>query len=440
MAEVQINNYIIKIIGLLGDINPKKDFPLFLKSGYKKDLSPVDELGNSDIKKEQFLRDYFYPNFRKIMFLDDTQSGTYRFIKHGFDSPGLLYPQKFPEEKKIPYHLSILSSEIFVFEENFAFFSVSIKINPIVGDTLLSTIDLSNFLSVVRNFNTLTTANIEWHEWLSKYVLCNMPLRGPGVKADEYSGSKFKLFTVIDLKDQIDDRAHLLYDLATSSPLGSASGKTFSSPDPNYYQELFQNRIAVFTNWEALALFDSMTCVGKGQITNQWQYDTWDQTYFRIYMYRLFFKYTLYKYNSAIHSEEEDTVKLRDQFEKFLNRYNISHISFNFLANEIFKKVGSALELESELVSFRETINNLSKTIQEEKQARTNLLLQAVTVLTSITSIGPIFEVLSQFEQYLGWSDSVFYTVLSILILTLGFGVLYFLVPEKLQAIWKKKA
>jgi hypothetical protein len=182
-----------------------------------------------------------------------------------------------------------------------------------------------------------------------------------------------------------------------------------------------------------------MTCVGKGQITNQLQYNTWDQTYFRIYMYRLFFKYTLYKYNSAIHSDEEDTVKLRDQFEKFLNRYNISHISFNFLANEIFKKVGSALELESELVSFRETINNLSKTIQEEKQARTNLLLQAVTVLTSITSIGPIFEVLSQFEQYLGWSDFKFYSILGILLVGLGLGVLYFLIPEKVNRIWKMR-
>ena len=30
--------------------------------------------------------------------------------------------------------------------------------------------------------------------------------------------------------------------------------------------------------------------------------------------------------------------KLRDQFEKFLNKYNISHISFNFLGNELFNK------------------------------------------------------------------------------------------------------
>jgi hypothetical protein len=83
-------------------------------------------------------------------------------------------------------------------------------------------------------------------------------------------------------------------------------------------------------------------------------------------------------------------------------------------------------------------INNLSKTIQEEKQARTNLLLQGVTILTSITSIGPIFDFLQKVEKYLGWTDPVFYSVLSICFVLLGFGVLYFLMPAELKRIWKK--
>ena len=83
-------------------------------------------------------------------------------------------------------------------------------------------------------------------------------------------------------------------------------------------------------------------------------------------------------------------------------------------------------------------INNLSTTIQEEKQARTNLLLQGVTILTSITSIGPIIDLLQEVEKYLGWTGPVFYSVLSILIISLGFGVLYFIMPEKLKRLWKK--
>ena len=59
--------------------------------------------------------------------------------------------------------------------------------------------------------------------------------------------------------------------------------------------------------------------------------------------------------------------KLRDQFEQFLNKYNISHISFNFLGNELFNKTGKALELEQELTTFRERIKNISQTLQEQR-------------------------------------------------------------------------
>ena len=134
-----------------------------------------------------------------------------------------------------------------------------------------------------------------------------------------------------------------------------------------------------------------------------------------------------------IHNKGEDTVKYRDQFEQFLNKYNISHISFNFLGNELFKKIGDALELESELGTFRERINNLSAAIQEERQTKTNFLLQAVTVLSGISSVGPVFDILKEVEDWLGWSDPVFYSVLAILIIIIGLGVLYYLMPEKVR-------
>jgi hypothetical protein len=438
MEAVAVNNYIIKIVGLLGDVNPKQDFPQFLTAGYKKDLYPTDDQGKPDERKIQGLRDYFYPNFRNIMFLDDTKSGNYRLIKNGFPRVSLTYKKGNENSHGIHYAINIISSEIYVFDGYFGIFSLSVKIETNQEDQKVSLSDISNVLSIIRNFSTSTLDNVEWHSWISTNILCGKSLRGANVKADEYSGSKFKTYSVVEFEHDSQDRSNLLFDLATTSPLGSANGNTIFSPDAVYYDTLMQNRIGVFKNWEALASFDSLICVGNDQLSISWYYDSWNHTYFRIYLFRLFFKYNLHRYNSAIHSSSEDAVKLRDEFEKYLTRYNITHISFNFLPNEIYKKTGSALDLDAELNSFRDMINNLSKTIQEEKQARTNLLLQGVTILTSITSIGPIFDLLQDVEKYLGWTDPVFYSVLSILIISLGFGVLYFIMPEKLKRLWKK--
>ena len=127
-----------------------------------------------------------------------------------------------------------------------------------------------------------------------------------------------------------------------------------------------------------------------------------------------------------------------NDFEKFLNSYKLSHISFNFLPNEMFNKIGEALHLDEELDTFQNRINRISAAIQEEKQSRTNSLLQFVTVLGGIGSVKPVFDVLSIAQKYLGWSDAVFYTILLIILLAIGIGLLAFLMPEVLKKIKRK--
>jgi len=115
-----------------------------------------------------------------------------------------------------------------------------------------------------------------------------------------------------------------------------------------------------------------------------------------------------------IHHQKQDVIYYRDQFEDFLIKYNISHISFNFLGNEIFHKTGLALELDNELTIFRERINNLSATIQEKRQATTNLLLQGVTFLGFIASLSPIFDLLKVFDQWIGIGDSMLNAIITL--------------------------
>jgi uncharacterized membrane protein YcjF (UPF0283 family) len=140
-----------------------------------------------------------------------------------------------------------------------------------------------------------------------------------------------------------------------------------------------------------------------------------------------------------INETDAKKILLRDQFESFLNKYNIGHISFNFLGNELFNKTGHALELDKELITFRERINNLSKVLQEERESKTNNLLQIVTVLSGLSSVAPAIDMINQAEQYLRWPPIIFYGLVSIIILAIISGIIYYIFPELFKKLWKKR-
>lgn len=446
---MKINKSIIKIVGLLGDFNKKntqQQYQEFINSGYSRDVIPTRDLTEKQEDSKRFFKNTFYPEFRDMMYLGQADSQEKRFSKVQAFNVELYYGLK-------PYVINIVKSEIYVFEGQIGLFSVSIEIDPSTSidsaldidqkATKISIEDASNVTSKLRAFNT--EINYEgkvyvWSQWISKYILCGTELEskeGKIVKADEFSGSKFKLYTVYELDDLPDN--YLLFDLGTCSKLGSSKGiNSTAVPHESYYNRIMKkNKISVFQNWEALCLFDSFTCMGNGKILEN-AYSSWDETYFKIYLYRLFFKYNLYKYNSEIFEDKHSATKVRDQFVDFLNRYEISHISFNFLPNEIYSKIGKALELDVELEKFKTRINNLSNKIQEDRESKTNILLQIVTVLGGISSVGPILAGLEHFKQQIGFSSLVFYAIATLLVLLVGIGVLYFIVPHELKKIWKK--
>jgi hypothetical protein len=160
------------------------------------------------------------------------------------------------------------------------------------------------FKGGVSNQRPQTTASIacanllqqkNTNEWISKNLISGIELRSHEkkiVKADEYSGSKFKVFSVIDCEER-ENRESLLYDMATASILTSGKGIGDYAPSPVYINEILENKISIFNNWDALCLFDSFTCIGNNVITQECQKSTWAYTYFRIYLFRLFFKYNI---------------------------------------------------------------------------------------------------------------------------------------------------
>lgn len=415
MHQTKIQQHIIKVIGLLGDSSVLEK--TLRNSDFTELSGPGKEaLTSTEINEFAYYRDNFYPDFRNTMFVKTSRAATTRFTKD------YNKPVTFIRQGK---ELSILVKEVtvFLFKGHIGLFAISFAL-PENCQTIgyLSEISL-----VIKNFDSLLVQQLKWHEWISQHLLNGIPLRGLTVKADEYSGSKLKLYTVIDLAENVPSREQLLFDLATSSPLGSGSGEGLWAPSPVYYQTLLKEKIAPFNNWEALCLFDSFTCIGNGQL-NGLNYSTWELTYCRIYLFQLFFKYNLYRYNSDIH---DAPVKLRNDFEQFLSTYKMSHISFNFLPNEIFEKIGRSLDINNELKAFEQRITQLSSKIQEEKQSKTNTLLQIVSVLTAISSAEPAIDFLQKIHVQLGWSNLQFYGTLTGILLLIAAALVYYLYTNK---------
>lgn len=429
---------LIRLVGLLDQV-PDKKFEQYCQrfelQGYKRDVGPVDE------ESRKFLKDTLYPDFRKIMFSDAKDQHHVRYVINSKSSVAI---HDFDNKSTQTYTVTVVQCELYLFRGHIGLFSLKIEIQD--G---LSLNDFRNHLFNIRLFDVRCEGGKAWHEWISTNYLAGISLRSTEteiVDADEYSGSKFKLFTAIqfDPSDQITalDRKELLYDIGTVSHIGSAKGGKYFSPDPAYYETVMQNRVAAYQNWEAICLFDSFSCIGTNFLLDRagGVSPSWDETYFRIYLFRLFFKYNLYRYNSLVADSDSDKlVKYRDQFEEFLNQYNISHISFNFLPNLIFEKTGSALDLRAEIEMFRERIKNLSSAIQEKKQAKTNFLLQLVTGLSGLSVLSDLPSILDQVLTFTHWTKMELSVYVILLLFIMGFGVFYYLKPEQVKKWFDRK-
>ena len=354
------------------------------------------------------------------------------------------------QQTKIKAYLNVtvINVELYTFKEGLHFFSIEVSIKQ---NELMHYSDLTFVINKFSSKVIINQLETPWVSWIEANCLAGIKIASTekqDVKVDDYSGSKFKLFTVLDLAESIDaiTRDELLYDIGCGAKIGSAGGTEYFSPSQDYYLSLLKNKISVFNNYTVLPLFDSVTAIGHKIIDNTGKIDkrkTWSQSYFRIILYNLFIKYNLFRYNSQLQEESTtDIVELRDKFENFLNTYNFSHISYNFLPNLIFQNHRESLDIENELKLFQKRIIRISESIKEEQQKRSNALLGIVGVFTSIGAVQPIYEFVEHSRETLNISAILFYCLVGIILILLAIPVLVYLFPQKYKIIklkWKKK-
>lgn len=420
-TQYLIDNYILKIVGVFK--YEKKFIENALKSNYS-ELKYNDELLG-------YYKDYFYPDFRKQFCSNDEKRHHILSKQFNDNNPIELFLLNREKEVTKKSSITIVESRLDLMDDGFGLFTLDIKL--VSKTPTLS--DFSDAAFLAREFDTLIEHKKfnKWHEYIESEVLLENFTRGKSIQIDEYSGSKYKLFMVLNVPDAKDNHtiSNILFDIGTLARVGSAVATTYDSMDKNYIEQLVKsNSISVYNNWKGLALLDTFTVVGNG--IGMFVYNNY---YYGIYLYSLFIKYSLFKFNYEIADLDEDR---RSQFQDFLTKYYYNFISYNFLPSEIFNRLKISLDIDRELKLMNEKVELVGRQIQEEQQERTNKILGIVTVLSSLSSAQPVYDYLLIGQKILGWNVAIYWSVTISIVLVLGGGVGFYVFGKNILK-WIKK-
>ena len=443
-VALKIDEHIIKIVGVFSyDI--KKDIVRFRASGFESmkivELPSDQVLANFKMTKSDVVdgtrksyKNTYYKEFRGLMLTGEGDDNQPVGVEKKAIKP-FSRKKKFQELLKkrdnqgnfieLPFVTN--EQELFLFPDGIGIFSISVEL---VENTIGRASDLTNQL---RSFNTkifTSKGELEFHKWITEHVLSGISFVGDKIEADEYSGSKFKVYSIFDISEKPEsyNRDDLLYELGTSSRIGTIQNNDFNSPSSEYYDLMMNdNKLSAFKNYEGLALLDSFTVIGTNNLksldSNYISYNTWNRTYFSIYIFNLYVRYNLFRFNAQF---IVDPVKYKNKFENFLNHYNFKHISFNFLPNMIFAKMRVSLGVEDEIEQFEKRLKNLAQSIQEQQEKKQAFLLTLISVISAFDAVGPILDGINNVQHISGFSPIGFYGLLTIvLLIALNFLIQY---------------
>jgi hypothetical protein len=393
---------------------------------------------------KEYYRDTYYNEFASLMFTGEAEKNPMKPF-HRNQNFDVTFYLGFKKDRIVKSRC--VCQELFLFNNEVGILSLTFE--PETLDILC----ISDLTVALKSFDTpVESGNIQtvFHEFISANILAGIPLRGKNVKADDYSGSKFKIYSVINTTDPDDgskyDRDKLVFEIATGSRIGELGSNGYNAPSQEYFDEIMGNSIKVFNNYTGLALLDSFTVIGNGdqfgkQIFFQskdkhfYQFNTYNRIYFAIYVLNLYIRYNIFRFNAVFN---DNPVKTREEFELFINDYNYSHISFNFLPNIFHQKIHAALNIDDEINHFEKRLGSLATKIQEDQDKRQATLLGLVSVLTGLSSSSDIIILIDKLRSQIGWSNRLFYTSLIFIVLTLSIPILIYLFPESAKKIKRK--
>jgi hypothetical protein len=204
---------------------------------------------------------------------------------------------------------------------------------------------------------------------------------------------------------------YLLYDMGNIALIGSSKGEGVFAPYESYFKEqIANNKISVFRNWSALALYDTFTRISMNFPD---RFRSWEYDYFNLYIHCLCIKFFMYLTNSQLSDVtvvSKRTEKIRDKFIEFINDYHHSHISYKFLPDLLQDKLMVSLEIQSEIERMETKIMRINEHFQERREKSFNIALIIITLLSVIS----VLYDLSEWVIKMGVPKDVMYPYVSI--------------------------
>lgn len=181
-------------------------------------------------------------------------------------------------------------------------------------------------------------------------------------------GNKLKLYQIINIPEEnIFNKDVLLYELATSSPIGCVHKRMWLSPSQEYYNNIMeQNSVSAFKDWKALALNDSFTMLDgseKSPKRETWgdNYKLWLQHYFRLIYLRCFFEKTFCLSRNIAYRQGEAVDNLSTDITNMERFYFYRNISYNFLPNMLYDAMARGLDIAAEREEISKQIKERAK-------------------------------------------------------------------------------
>lgn len=301
------------------------------------------------------------------------------------------------------WNFTVLKLHLFFFPYKICLFAIEIEgqENSVANDLTFAHFclrEVNNYVGWVEKDGPNNTKYKKWQVKLNapEYLETIEPLIELCPCYDKYenkysvltlTGNKLKVFQII-LSDNT--KEDFLFELGSLISIGCVSHyDNFNSPSEEYYNKLMsENKISVYRNWKALALFDTFTVLFDS--CDKSVLYPWTNYYFRlIYIHSLFQKTMLFVVNKKFRSgeqTEECQILLHDMKEQE-HWYAFSNISYNFLPQLIYKFIDNGLEICDERESLRKYIEQESERQDKQNEFWIGKLVFYITLITILSAL-----------------------------------------------------
>ena len=333
-------------------------------------------------------------------------------LKRLTKDPGFLKNLSLEVNDKKSFQFDVEYIDLYLFPQHIGLFTL--KIIPVSLEKWEFD-DFTLFLSSIRQLDSPIRLPGEEQEISVRDLIGSQILDPVKIfESWENFNPQLKLFTIADLKGPISEEVlnQRLFEMGNLLPLGSSTGKSEHAPSETYFdRQMSENRITVFQNWSALALYDTFTRIS---VDLEDRFKSWEVEYFNLYLHTIFSKFFLYLTSSELSdvtSVNRNTVKIRDRFIEFINDYQHVQISYKFLPDLVRDRLIMALGIPSEVESMDRKIQRINEQFQEKRERSFNTALVVITLL----SVFSVIYDLSEWSVRIGIERSKVYPLPSIL-------------------------